>query len=181
MIDLGFKEVNGVYNYFDDRYMYNFVFEFEVFDKGSSYIIILNDLCFEYCFNESFRQIIDRNKFIYVDNYFCLKDKKFIYMIKDGLIMIDYVYEYMDECCLIFKVKFKNFILIFNEIYYDYVLNRGVIKESEIKVDFVDIFQNLSLMDQFFLLDMMKFGKKIFELLKELFFEFFGILCSYRK
>ncbi len=160
MIDLGFKEANGVYNYLDDRYMHNFAFELEAFDKGSSYTITSNDLCFEYCFNESFRQIIDRNKFIYVDNHLCLKDKKFIYMTKDGPIMTDYAYEHMDECCLIFKVKSKNFTSISNETYYDYVLNRGVTKESEIKADFVDILQNPSLMDQLPPLDMMKLGKK---------------------
>ncbi|HFH9193686.1 TPA: XRE family transcriptional regulator [Streptococcus agalactiae] len=181
MIDLGFKEANGVYNYLDDRYMHNFAFELEAFDKGSSYTITSNDLCFEYCFNESFRQIIDRNMFIYVDNHLCLKDKKFIYMTKDGPIMTDYAYEHMDECCLIFKVKSKNFTLISNETYYDYVLNRGVTKESEIKADFVDILQNPSLMDQLPPLDMMKLGKKISELLKELPFEFSGTLRSHRK
>lgn len=181
MIDLGFKEANGVYNYLDDRYMHNFAFELEAFDKGSSYTITSNDLCFEYCFNESFRQIIDRNKFIYVDNHLCLKDKKFIYMTKDGTIMTDYAYEHMDECCLIFKVKSKNFTSISNETYYDYVLNRGVTKESEIKADFVDILQNPSLMDQLPPLDMMKLGKKISELLKELPFEFSGTLRSHRK
>lgn len=181
MIDLGFKEANGVYNYLDDRYMHNFAFELEAFDKGSSYTITSNDLCFEYCFNESFRQIIDRNMFIYVDNHLCLKDKKFIYMTKDGPIMTDYAYEYMDECCLIFKVKSKNFTSISNETYYDYVLNRGVTKESEIKADFVDILQNPSLMDQLPPLDMMKLGKKISELLKELPFEFSGTLRSHRK
>ncbi|HEN0100440.1 TPA: XRE family transcriptional regulator [Streptococcus agalactiae] len=181
MIDLGFKEANGVYNYLDDRYMHNFAFELEAFDKGSSYTITSNDLCFEYCFNESFRQIIDRNKFIYVDNHLCLKDKKFIYMTKDGPIMTDYAYEHMDECCLIFKVKSKNFTSISNETYYDYVLNRGVTKESEIKADFVDILQNPSLMDQLPPLDMMKLGKKISELLKELPFEFSGTSRSHRK
>ncbi|HFZ6491959.1 TPA: XRE family transcriptional regulator [Streptococcus agalactiae] len=181
IIDLGFKEANGVYNYLDDRYMHNFAFELEAFDKGSSYTITSNDLCFEYCFNESFRQIIDRNKFIYVDNHLCLKDKKFIYMTKDGPIMTDYAYEHMDECCLIFKVKSKNFTSISNETYYDYVLNRGVTKESEIKADFVDILQNPSLMDQLPPLDMMKLGKKISELLKELPFEFSGTLRSHRK
>lgn len=181
MIDLEFKEANGVYNYLDDRYMHNFAFELEAFDKGSSYTITSNDLCFEYCFNESFRQIIDRNKFIYVDNHLCLKDKKFIYMTKDGPIMTDYAYEHMDECCLIFKVKSKNFTSISNETYYDYVLNRGVTKESEIKADFVDILQNPSLMDQLPPLDMMKLGKKISELLKELPFEFSGTLRSHRK
>ncbi|VTY23418.1 Uncharacterised protein [Streptococcus dysgalactiae] len=181
MIDLGFKEANGVYNYLDDRYMHNFAFELEAFDKGSSYTITSNDLCFEYCFNKSFRQIIDRNMFIYVDNHLCLKDKKFIYMTKDGPIMTDYAYEHMDECCLIFKVKSKNFTSISNETYYDYVLNRGVTKESEIKADFVDILQNPSLMDQLPPLDMMKLGKKISELLKELPFEFSGTLRSHRK
>ncbi|MFD3060681.1 XRE family transcriptional regulator, partial [Streptococcus agalactiae] len=54
-------------------------------------------------------------------------------------------------------------------------------KESEIKADFVDILQNPSLMDQLPPLDMMKLGKKISELLKELPFEFSGTLRSHRK
>lgn len=78
MIDLGFKEAIGVYNYLDDRYMHNFAFELEAFDKGSTYTITSNDLCFEYCSNESFRQVIDKNRFMYIDNHLCLKDKKYI-------------------------------------------------------------------------------------------------------
>ncbi len=44
---------------------HNFAFELEAFDKGSSYTITSNDLCFGYCFNEKFKQIIDRNKLEY--------------------------------------------------------------------------------------------------------------------
>ncbi|HFR3341463.1 TPA: ImmA/IrrE family metallo-endopeptidase, partial [Streptococcus suis] len=54
MIDLGFKEATGVYNYLDDRYMHNFAFELDAFDNGNSYTITSNDLFFEYCFNEEF-------------------------------------------------------------------------------------------------------------------------------
>lgn len=181
MIDLGFKEANGVYNYLDDRYMHNFAFELEAFDNGSSYTITSNDLCFEYCFNEKFKQIIDRNKFLYIDNHLCLKDKKYISMTKDGPIMTDYAYEHMDECCLLFKVKSKNLKSISDEDYYDYVLNRGLANESEIKADFVDIIQNPSLMDQLPPLEMVKLAKNISNLLKELPFEYSGTLRSHRE
>lgn len=181
MIDLGFKEANGVYNYLDDRYMHNFAFELEAFDNGSSYTITSNDLCFEYCFNESFRQIIDGNKFLYIDNHLCLKDKKYISMTKDGPVMTDYAYEHMDECCLLFKVKSKKYTTISDEDYYDYVLNRGVTRESEIKADFVEILQNPSLMDQLPPLEMVRLSKNISDLLKELPFEFSGTLRSHRK
>ncbi|HFI0087713.1 TPA: XRE family transcriptional regulator [Streptococcus suis] len=181
MIDLGFKEANGVYNYLDDRYMHNFAFELEAFDNGSSYTITSNDLCFEYCFNESFRQIIDGNMFLYIDNHLCLKDKKYISMTKDGPVMTDYAYEHMDECCLLFKVKSKKYTTISDEDYYDYVLNRGVTRESEIKADFVEILQNPSLMDQLPPLEMVRLSKNISDLLKELPFEFSGTLRSHRK
>lgn len=181
MIDLGFKEANGVYNYLDDRYMHNFAFELEAFDNGSSYTITSNDLCFEYCFNESFRKIIDGNKFLYIDNHLCLKDKKYISMTKDGPVMTDYAYEHMDECCLLFKVKSKKFTAISDEDYYDYVLNRGVTRESEIKADFVEILQNPSLMDQLPPLEMVKLSKNISDLLKELPFEFSGTLRRHRE
>ena len=181
MIDLGFKEAIGVYNYLDDRYMHNFAFELEAFDKGSTYTITSNDLCFEYCFNESFRQIIDKNRFMYIDNHLCLKDKKYISMTHKGPIMTDYAYEHMDECCLLFKVKSKNKGTITDESYYDYVLNRGVTKESDIKADFVDIIQSPHLMAQLPPTEMVKLAKSISDLLRSLPFEFSGTLRSHRK
>ncbi|HIH7964081.1 TPA: ImmA/IrrE family metallo-endopeptidase, partial [Streptococcus suis] len=139
MIDLGFKEATGVYNYLDDRYMHNFAFELDAFDNGNSYTITSNDLFFEYCFNEEFKRIINSNRFLYIDNHLCLIDKKYISFTKDGPIMTDYAYEHMDECCLLFKVKSKKLSSISDADYYDYVLNRGVTKESEIKADFEEI------------------------------------------
>ena len=181
MIDLGFKEANGVYNYLDDRYMHNFAFELEAFDNQSTYTITSNDLCFEYCINENFRNIIARNKFLYIDNHLCLKKSKYIEMTKDGPIMTDYAYEHMDECCLLFKIKPKNQSRISDEIYYDYVLNRGVTKESEIKADFEDILQSPKLMEQLPPLEMVTLAKKISDLLKSLPFEFSGTLQAHRK
>lgn len=181
MIDLGFKEAIGVYNYLDDRYMHNFAFELEAFDKGSTYTITSNDLCFEYCSNESFRQVIDKNRFMYIDNHLCLKDKKYIEFTKKGPVMTDYAYEHMDECCLLFKVKSKNKGTITDESYYDYVLNRGVTKESDIKADFVDIIQSPHLMDQLPPTEMVKLAKSISDLLRSLPFEFSGTLRSHRK
>ena len=102
-------------------------------------------------------------------------------MTKDGPIMTDYAYEHMDECCLLFKVKSKNLKSISDEDYYDYVLNRGVANESEIKADFVDIIQNPSLMDQLPPLEMVKLAKNISNLLKELPFEYSGTLRSHRE
>lgn len=181
MIDLGFKEAIGVYNYLDDRYMHNFAFELEAFDKGSTYTITSNDLCFEYCFNESFRQIIDKNRFMYIDNHLCLKDNKYISMTHKGPIMTDYAYEHMDECCLLFKVKSKHNNKISDEIYYDYVLNRGVTEESDIKADFIDIIQSPHLMDQLPPTELLKLGKNISKLLKSLPPVFSGTLRDHRK
>lgn len=181
MIDLGFKEAVGVYNYLDDRYMHNFAFELEAFDKGSTYTITSNDLCFEYCFNESFRQIIDKNRFMYIENHLCLKDKKYISMTHNGPIMTDYAYEHMDECCLLFKVKSKNKGKISDENYYDYVLNRGVTEESDIKADFVDVIQSPHLMEQLPPTELLKLGKNISKLLKSLPSEFSGTLREHRK
>lgn len=79
------------------------------------------------------------------------------------------------------RVKLKKYTSISNEDYYDYVLNRGVTRESEIKADFVEILQNPSLMDQLPPLEIVKLSKNISDLLKELPFEFSGTLRSHRK
>lgn len=181
MIDLGFKEATGVYNYLDDRYMHNFAFELDAFDNGNSYTITCNDLFFEYCFNEEFKRIINSNRFLYIDNHLCLIDKKYISFTKDGPIMTDYAYEHMDECCLLFKVKSKKLSSISDADYYDYVLNRGVTKESEIKADFEEIIQNPILMSQLEPSVLLELGNRISALLKELPLEFSGTLKSHRK
>lgn len=181
MIDLGYKEATGVYNYLDDRYMHNFAFELDAFDNGNSYTITSNDLFFEYCFNEEFKRIINSNRFLYIDNHLCFKDKKYISFTKDGPIMTDYAYEHMDECCLLFKVKSKKLSSISDADYYDYVLNRGVTKESEIKADFEEIIQNPSLMSQLEPSVLLELGNRISALLKELPLEFSGTLKSHRK
>ena len=76
----------------------------------------------------------------------------------------------MDECCLLFKVKSKKYTKISDEDYYDYVLNRGVTRESEIKADFVEILQNPSLMDQLPPLEMVRLSKNISDFQHEWFF-----------
>ncbi|MGF0070294.1 XRE family transcriptional regulator [Streptococcus orisratti] len=181
MIDLGFKEATGVYNYLDDRYMHNFAFELDAFDNGNSYTITSNDLFFEYCFNEEFKRIINSNRFLYIDNHLCLIDKKYISFTNDGPIMTDYAYEHMDECCLLFKVKSKKLSSISDADYYDYVLNRGVTKESEIKADFEEIIQNPILMSQLEPSVLLELGNRISALLKALPLEFSGTLKSHRK
>ncbi|HFR3341433.1 TPA: XRE family transcriptional regulator, partial [Streptococcus suis] len=110
-----------------------------------------------------------------------LIDKKYISFTKDGPIMTDYAYEHMDECCLLFKVKSKKLSSISDADYYDYVLNRGVTKESEIKADFEEIIQNPSLMSQLEPSVLLELGNRISALLKELPLEFSGTLKSHRK
>lgn len=80
-----------------------------------------------------------------------------------------------------FKVKLKKYTSISNEDYYDYVLNRGVTREKEIKADIVETLQNPILMDQLPPLEMLNLSKNISDLLKGLPFEFSGTLRSHRK
>lgn len=135
---LGYREFEGIYNFVGNKYLRSYSFELKALAKNQTFTISFPNACLLNFQNEKFRELMDSNKYVYVDSHFCLNNSKFVNMVEFGVYeMTDYAYEHMDECCLVFDIYYKNdrkkdiSITTFNE----YIMYRGK-AAVEIVVDF---------------------------------------------
>ncbi|WP_105206144.1 ImmA/IrrE family metallo-endopeptidase [Streptococcus suis] len=143
---LGYKEFEGIYNFVGDQYLRSYSFELKALASNQTFTISFPNACLLNITNVKFRELMDSQRYVYVDSHFCLNNSKYVTMVEYGIYeMTDYAYEHMDECCLVFDIYYKHdrkkdiSITIFNE----YIMYRG--KSSvEIEVDFSDF---LSIVD----------------------------------
>lgn len=108
MLDLGYKEAEGVYTYIDDHYLSNYAFDTDSKSRDQTYSISLSDSFFEYFAYPLFRQLIDTGNFTYVDSHYVIADQKYIKRSESGGIeLTDYAKMHIDECCIRFELKYN--------------------------------------------------------------------------
>ncbi|MDT8900240.1 ImmA/IrrE family metallo-endopeptidase [Anaeroselena agilis] len=90
MIDLGYNEAAGVYNYKDSYAPY--------FSNISP-----RDAFYEYCDNEEFRAVIDSGLFRYASGYFIINNEKYLTQDSTGqYVLTNYAWSNLAECALQF-------------------------------------------------------------------------------
>lgn len=183
MIELGYKEAHGVYNYLDDRYLRHYSFEIAAFEDKQTYTISFKELCYQYFSNVSFKEAMDSQKFLFVDNHVCLNNDKYIEAYDNTVIMTDYAYEHMDECCLRFGFSERNTkSSISPDQFNEYVLNRAIVKSVyDIKVDFMEDMGNSGLVNSLSPDSFKKVLQKVTHLLTETPLPFQEALKFHRK
>lgn len=125
MLDLGYKEVEGVYTYVDDHFISNYSFKADSLHKNQTYSISLSDSFFEYYANPEFAKIIDSGNFIYVDGHYVINDSKYIKRLENGSIdLTDYAKLHVDECCLLFDLKLNKASKMDIVVYLDSIMFR---------------------------------------------------------
>ncbi|GHU52853.1 hypothetical protein AGMMS49975_09540 [Clostridia bacterium] len=94
MVDLGYTEANGVYN----------------FDGYTNYFNQINrrDAFYQYCDNAEFRTLIDSGKFRYIDGYYVIDDEKYLTETSGEYLLTDYALKHLDECTLSFTYRRVN-------------------------------------------------------------------------
>ncbi|MBN2795119.1 MAG: ImmA/IrrE family metallo-endopeptidase [Clostridia bacterium] len=109
MIDLGYKEAEGVYTYIDNHYVLNYCFEISALQRGQTYTIGAQDALVEYATNLEFRVIVDSGNYIFVDNHFCINDSKYVKFDDLGSpSLTDYALQNMNECCFVFDFRLRD-------------------------------------------------------------------------
>lgn len=125
MLDLGYREVEGVYSYIDDHYISNYAFAADSKHNNQTYSISLSDSFFEYCTNPGFAKLINSGNFVYVDGHYVINDPKYIKNSEDESIdLTDYAKLHVDECCILFDLKIDDSSKMDVVIYLDSVMFR---------------------------------------------------------
>lgn len=106
LIDLGYKEAIGLYNYVDNRYVTNHYIGKADIKKNQTFSISTQDALYQYGANPQFREQIKTGNYIYVDSHFCVNDPKYVKSTETGsLELTQYALQHIDECCLIFDTR----------------------------------------------------------------------------
>jgi len=109
MIDLGYEEAIGVHTYVNDGFISNYAFQQGALKRNQTFVISTIDACREYVINPEFRKYIDSGRYLYVEGHFCINDTKYVRETEDGSSeLTDYAKEHIDECCLIFDIRFED-------------------------------------------------------------------------
>ncbi|WP_246234885.1 DUF2800 domain-containing protein [Bacillus aquiflavi] len=108
MIDLGYKQAIGVYNYIDEQYVPGHSFDVVALKNNQTFSISAEDVLYEYATKPAFKKILDSGDYLYVNAHVCINDPKYVQRNSAGYATLtEYARNHIDECCLIFDVKAK--------------------------------------------------------------------------
>lgn len=108
MIEAGFSEAAGAYNYIDGHYAAPHKIDRNLTEANVVFSIDASDAAGLYFENEAFRDLIEGKGYLYVDGHFVLNDDTYIARTDSGtLSLTPYALRHMEECCIPFKVCAK--------------------------------------------------------------------------
>lgn len=106
MVEVGYAEALGVFNYVDGRYVPPYAFKKGSLERNQTYTASFQDVaCSTFSDPELFEKI-KSGALVYVDSHLCMNSPEYIEPNQAGLPrMTDYARYHMDECCLLFDVS----------------------------------------------------------------------------
>lgn len=106
IIELGYTGLKGIYDYVDGAYTRPYLYDSSKTKKNETYSIGQKDfikLAYE---NEKIKELLTSRRFLYVEKFFVLNDRKYVKQKADGnLVLTDYALLNIDECCLAFSCE----------------------------------------------------------------------------
>ena len=103
LIEMGYNEVRGVYEYCLNDYVEDYEVESN-FPEDQTYTLPLKEIVPLIRASEEFKNLVLSNRYIYIDGHICLNNEKYVY-IEDGTAhgLTEYAKHHMQECCIAFK------------------------------------------------------------------------------
>ena len=108
MIELGYEEARGVFNYVDGRYVPPYTTSTGRIEPGTGFDISRADADRLYEIDPVFKKIIDSGAFVYAESHFCLNDERYIEYTEDGLRLTNEAHEHIEKCCLMFSIQYRH-------------------------------------------------------------------------
>lgn len=109
LIDAGYSEAIGVYEYVDGSYVKPHRFRKNAIQNNQTFSIGFNDALVESIFSPQLSEKVKSGNYLFVDSHFCLNHPKYIKKNEYGQAELTrYARCHMDECCLIFDLEIKS-------------------------------------------------------------------------
>lgn len=110
LIKLGYKEYIGIDNIIDNKKIKLYSFTPSSISDNQTYTIDFKDAVILYVSNKKIKELATERKIVYSDGFYVLNDKKYVNNINGINRLTDYAINHIDECCLLFDIKylFKN-------------------------------------------------------------------------
>ena len=126
LLEFGYRQVSGISVYINGHRVPSYV---SSLGKNQTYTVDEFEAVQEYLNNENFRKLIDTGNFIYVDGHYCVDDRKYISYDHYGRRHLsEYAKYHMDECCLVFDIKYESIIAAISGSVLHKTATRKVIK-----------------------------------------------------
>lgn len=103
---LGDRTVSGALRWIDGHPVPYFHRSDYACDADKTYLISAGDAVHEFGRNQKFRKTVTEGGFIFVQNFFCRDDEKYVRKLKDRVELTAYALNHIEECCLVFTVTF---------------------------------------------------------------------------
>lgn len=119
MIDIGYEEAIGTFNYVDGKYIRPHTFKKGSLKNNQTFSISEKDALIQGFIDPNLKEILDSGNYIFVDSHFCINHPKYVqYDIWGQAYLTDHARYNMHECCLVFDIVFDRPVGKFNEEFY---------------------------------------------------------------
>lgn len=106
LVELGYDEAIGAFNYVDGHYVRAHGFKKGALKVNQTFTLSARDAAIVRFFNQELRQITKDGDYLFVENHYVYNVPLYVQPGGDGhLELTDYARSHMDECCLKFEMK----------------------------------------------------------------------------
>ena len=84
MIDIGYTEAIGAYEYVGNRYVPVYSFRYGAIGRNQTFSIPIAEALIQYAFNDDFRRVVDSGDFIYINSHYCINHPEYIAQNEQG-------------------------------------------------------------------------------------------------
>ena len=109
MVDVGYDEAIGAFNYIDGHYIRPYVFKKNAITKKQTYAISQVDAIIQGIIPSQFSNDLQSGKYQFIESHYCFNSPKYITSDPNGNpCLTEYARLHIDECCVIFDLSVKS-------------------------------------------------------------------------
>lgn len=147
LIDIGYSEAMGAFNYIDGRYVQPHRATPGFLQKNQTFSISAQDAAILAWTSPFLKDTLERGSYVFVDSHVVVNHSRYVETDATGhMALTHYARNHMDECCLVFELSVKSGV---GERYHtECFLNRDKASNVDFTVSFNNGYQNSSIDNQ---------------------------------